>query len=317
MSVACDGHCAEAETSLRHLVSVMPSYSEGWSLLGNVLLADTGNSLAARSAFEQRWLTMDDHPHAEAPSVAIARVMDEYRMAVFDGDLRSALRSTQQWAESVRGIPGRARGDALVAEIETLQELGNDKDAREVAASAVQEWRGWAQDEMLDFAIILPRLGYLTGAINAETFRALRQDWAQEQKPSQARLWLEGFAGLPDFEKEMPAPITTNQLIAHESWRPVEYYGRTSAALLRLGRKDEALAHAKGGAKMCVGVTPMPWLRAKVALADAYAATDHREEACGLYARLAASLRLAATSRTAEHARQQALALRCPPQANP
>jgi len=285
------GACTRAESGFRHLGAIMPDSELAHFYLGNVLLTTTHDSAAGRTAFEERWRHVAVNGFSFSPSPTVARLADEYRMAAVGGDLERALGFVRKWHDEVATTnSGRFRGDALTEWIELLRELGETDEARALARKGLREHRAWTGDTILDVTIELARLSYLTGAIDAEEFRRIRDDWMHRPGHTPMETWLGGFAGLPIVGADMTPPLAAGEYALDWHSMTAESFARASTELLRAGRIDDAVQHADAAANWCLAYSGTGYIHAQLAAARAHDAAGDTAGACKRYAGLRALL---------------------------
>ncbi|WP_394845125.1 protein kinase [Pendulispora brunnea] len=287
--LASKGECKAAEGSLRHAVSVMPQNAYAHFALGNVLLTTTTDSAAARGVFEERWRLLSTDQLEPTPSVATARVSDEYRMALVGGEMAEALRLLRKWNDEVATTnSGRFRGEPLIQLIDLLRDLGQADEARALAMKGLREQRSWSNDDKLDIGIELARLAYLTNAIGADEYRQIRDDWIKSRPRQSTEQWIQAFAGLPDVGADMAPPIAPGQYALDWISMSPEKYARVTMELLRLGRTADAVQHADAAVNCCLAFSPAGHIHAQVAAAKAHDVAGDTATACKWYRTLKA-----------------------------
>jgi len=222
-----------------------------------------------------------------APTPDVARVTDEYRMAVLGGEPERAIDLAQKWTAAVASMNnGRYRGDPLVELIGLLWELGHAEDARTLARKSLREYPAWAEDEMFDLRIEIPRLAFITGAIDANEFRRLRHEWIHRRNRAPVETWLGGFAGLPEVGAEMDPPIATGEYAQDWFSMSEESFSRAAIGLIRVGRAVDAIKHADAAERECLAFSPIGYIHAHVAAAKVHDDAGDVTGACERYAAL-------------------------------
>ncbi len=305
------GECAASEALFRRASQVMPDSEIPHLLLAEILLTSSKDPEAARGEFEEHWRRPLQVSH-NSPTLAAARLIDEYKMAIVGGDLEKALRFVREWNKEVgSGNNGRYRGEALVELIELLWELGSHDEARTLALKALRERRAWISDDILDLDIELPRLAYVTSGIGAEEYRRFRDEWIGRERRLPARTWIAGFAGLPEVGANMEPPMAAGEYALDWIDMEEEDYARASAELVRIGRTADAVQHADAAASSCFVNFGMGYLHAQLASAKAHDAAHDVAGACERYVSLRDRLRKSPRSTTLHFAERRIKELSC------
>jgi serine/threonine-protein kinase len=305
------GQCSAAEATFRHFTTVAPENSEGWWLLGHVLLSS--NLQAARFAFEQRWARLSPVTITEEAPEA-AQISDEFRLAFATGDLEKSLDVARTWkARVTSSTSARYHLEPLIYQIEILRELGRTEEARRLAMNGLMEQRAWTPDTnpILDAFISLARLAYLTGGIDAAQFRQYREEWAPQRTRREIDVWLNGYAGLPEVGSDVPIPVEEGAFATDGLTMSMETWARTADELSRAGRHADAIRHAEAATRYCLFNYPvMGKLHARVTLASVYDAAGDKRAACNAYASLVSFLGRTPSVSVA-HAKKRLVELSC------
>jgi len=311
--LAAQGKCGEAESTFRHLTSVVPESEPAHFNLANVLLISTHDPSAARGVFEERWRYLSPNSYGPDLNPELARLADEYRMAIVGGDLERALPLVRKWSEGTRSSNNaRFRGEPLVELIELLRELGYAQEARDLSREGLREQHSWTADDVFDAKIELARSSYLTGVIDAARFRELRDEWiALHPHLTLAERWFGGFAGLPIVGADMDPPVAVGQYVADWSMMTPEAFARAATELLRAGRVSDAVQHAEAAAKSCSVFSARGYFHAQIALAKAHDAAHDVAYACKQYGALQDALAKSHRSSTLRFATTRMKELSC------
>jgi Flp pilus assembly protein TadD/tRNA A-37 threonylcarbamoyl transferase component Bud32 len=310
--LASAGACAAAETSFRKFVNVVPKSPQGYSNLAEVVLTKTHDPAAARSLFEEEWRSISGNTFGLGVSRDASRAIDNEKMAVVAGDLTTALVHVRRWKdEGAASNNGRFRGEPLLEMIYILRELGRNDEARALALSGLRELRGWSGDELFDTRIELARASYVTGGLTVAQFRTERDDWiAQATRPAE-EVWVKAYAGLPEVGGDMAPPVKPGDYVQDWLKMSPESFSRAANELSRLERHGDAIRHAEAADATCLVPSPISYIHAKLALANAYDRAGDNAKACHSYAGIVALFAKETGSVSAIYARQRRRVLSC------
>ncbi len=169
-----------------------------------------------------------------------------------------------------------------------------------MALKALKERRAWTSDEVLDLDIVLPRLAYLAGGIDANEYRRLRDEWLHSGPRPPGEVWA-----------DMQPPMLAGEYA--EDWikMDAESYADAASELARVGRLSDAILHANAAANECLVLSGVGYLRGQLAPAKAYDAAGDISNACKRYIPLRDRLRKSPRSTTLHFAERRIRELSC------
>jgi tetratricopeptide (TPR) repeat protein len=289
-----EGKCAAVEAGGRRMLSVEPTYAEGFSFVANALFAEGSPLTAIRVLLRRRreLLPLREREGAEHA--------DELQLAMLGGDLGTAEKLARTAYDALRGDPSAPdHGRAARTLVAILDEMGRPGDASSIAGEYLGGRDAWEPSPRLDDWALAdeptPRMlatRLHAGDLSLVAFERERGKTLQRYESRvvpQVRnfIWIYGYAAPTETAAE--AKVAIDRLPAYLPLPPYTPLALAAAdvgrAFFLAGRVDEAIPLLERATANCFPLDhPIEQTRAYYVLGQAREAEGDRTGACAAYA---------------------------------
>jgi len=309
---AGEGRCAEAVPFGRRLV-VGGFARLGWDLVASGLLGIDAPRSEVRGAVAHGIEALA--PSGRHPKRAFMDTM----LALADGDIVAGRRALGAWEQAIEEVSNEEEhNQAFRVEAALAEEAGDRRAAVDSARRYLSRRTGWTPTDGIDSSIDAFTTMRRNGALSSDELAARRDTWLASSRSAITAAGYRGMTAGAYWVLAYAAPSVTAEearaaLDVLPSYLPLPPRRTRTPAFdwaigrtyLVAGRAADALPYLRRAAHSCFGLTyAIDQARARLDLGAALAAVGEHDEACRVYADLAARWRQ--PSVTADAARREA-----------